>query len=86
MLGKSRRLAFALLLMGSLAFAACGGNDSSSNEDGESASTSGGSVDAEGLTLTLEKGGRSRLAGNVNGGGPLLKLRTSGGNIEVRTR
>jgi DUF4097 and DUF4098 domain-containing protein YvlB len=51
------------------------------------ASTSGGDVDAEGLTLTLEKGrGRSRLAGNVNGGGPLLKLRTSGGDIEVRTR
>lgn len=52
------------------------------------ASTSGGDVDAEGLTLTIEKSsrGRSRLAGNVNGGGPLLKLRTSGGDIEVRTR
>ncbi|HUR58004.1 MAG TPA: DUF4097 family beta strand repeat-containing protein [Opitutaceae bacterium] len=49
------------------------------------ASTSGGGVDAEGLTLTLEKGssGRSRLAGNVNGGGPLLKLRSSGGGITV---
>ena len=49
------------------------------------ASTSGGGVDAAGLTLTLEKGsnGRSRLAGNVNGGGPLLKLRSSGGGITV---
>lgn len=49
------------------------------------ASTSGGSVDAEGLTITMEKGaaGRSRLAGAVNGGGPLLKLRTSGGGISV---
>jgi hypothetical protein len=43
-------------------------------------------VDASGLTLTLEKGGsgRSRLVGAVNGGGPLLKLRTSGGDITVR--
>jgi hypothetical protein len=50
------------------------------------ASTSGGEVDASGLTLTLEKGGsgRSRLVGAVNGGGPLLKLRTSGGDITVR--
>ena len=52
------------------------------------ASTSGGGVDAEGLTLTLDKGapGRSHLAGNVNGGGPLLKLRSSGGSIVVRAR
>lgn len=51
------------------------------------ASTSGGDVDAEGLTLTLEKSSRdrSRLAGAVNGGGPLLKLRSSGGGIVVRT-
>jgi hypothetical protein len=50
------------------------------------ASTSGGEVDAAGLTLTLEKGGlgQSRLAGTVNGGGPRLKLRTSGGDITVR--
>jgi len=50
------------------------------------AATSGGGVDAAGLTLTLEKAGhgRSSLAGAVNGGGPLLKLRTSGGNIVVR--
>jgi hypothetical protein len=50
------------------------------------ASTSGGGVDAAGLTLTLEKSSRdrSRLAGAVNGGGPLLKLRSSGGGISVR--
>lgn len=50
------------------------------------ASTSGGDVDAEGLTLTIEKGGirKSKLIGAVNGGGPRLKLRSSGGNIKVR--
>ncbi len=52
------------------------------------ASTSGGDVDATGLTITIEKGGagRSRLAGKVNGGGPLLKLRTSGGDVDVQAR
>ena len=52
------------------------------------ASTSGGGVQAAGLTITLEGGGigKSRLVGKVNGGGPLLKLRTSGGEIEVRLR
>ena len=51
------------------------------------ASTSGGGVDATGLTLTLDKPSRdrSRLAGTVNGGGPLVKLRSSGGGISVRT-
>lgn len=51
------------------------------------ANTSGGDVDATGLTITIEKGaiGKSRLVGSVNGGGPLLKLRTSGGDINVRT-
>lgn len=51
------------------------------------AATSGGDVQAEGLTLTIERGGvgKSRLAGAVNGGGPRLKLRTSGGDITVRT-
>jgi hypothetical protein len=49
------------------------------------ASSSGGGVNADGITLTLNKGsqGRNRLAGAVNGGGPLLKLRTSGGSIDV---
>lgn len=52
------------------------------------ASTSGGSVDAEGLTITIEKSnrGHSQLAGAVNGGGAMLKLRSSGGDIVVRTR
>jgi hypothetical protein len=50
------------------------------------AATSGGEVDAGGLTITIERGGvgKSRLAGTVNGGGPRLKLRTSGGNIVVK--
>jgi DUF4097 and DUF4098 domain-containing protein YvlB len=50
------------------------------------ASTSGGGVDATGVALTTEKSSRNRsqLAGVVNGGGPLLKLRTSGGGISVR--
>jgi DUF4097 and DUF4098 domain-containing protein YvlB len=52
------------------------------------ASTSGGDVRADGLTITLGDGGsgRSHLSGNVNGGGPVLKLRTSGGSIRVVTR
>ncbi len=51
------------------------------------AHTSGGKVDAVGLTLTLESSStsKSRLVGTVNGGGPVLKLRTSGGDIRVRT-
>lgn len=51
------------------------------------AGTSGGDVDARGLTITIEKGGvgKSRLVGSVNGGGPALKLRSSGGDIVVRT-
>jgi DUF4097 and DUF4098 domain-containing protein YvlB len=52
------------------------------------AATSGGNVDAAGLTITIEKGGvgRSRLAGKVNGGGRLLKLRSSGGDVIVHAR
>ncbi|HEX2099993.1 MAG TPA: DUF4097 family beta strand repeat-containing protein [Candidatus Synoicihabitans sp.] len=52
------------------------------------AKTSGGSVRADGLTITLDSGGsgRSKLAGTVNGGGPLVKLRTSGGDVTVATR
>jgi hypothetical protein len=51
------------------------------------ASTSGGDVDAAGLTITIEKGGagKSRLLGSVNGGGPRLKLRSSGGDITIRS-
>ncbi len=52
------------------------------------ASTSGGDVEAAGLTITIERGGvgKNRLVGAVNGGGPLLKLRTSGGDIEIVAR
>jgi translation initiation factor IF-1 len=52
------------------------------------ASTGGGAVRADGLTITLEKGGvgKSRLSGAVNGGGPALKLRSSGGDIIIATR
>jgi DUF4097 and DUF4098 domain-containing protein YvlB len=52
------------------------------------ASTSGGQVRADGLTIALDDGGsgRSHLSGRVNGGGPLLKLRTSGGSIRVDPR
>jgi len=52
------------------------------------ASISGGSVDADGLTLTLTSTSRrgSKLAGTVNGGGPLLKLRSSGGGIDIVAR
>ncbi len=51
------------------------------------ASTSGGDVRADGLTITIEKGGsgKSRLSGSVNGGGPKLKLRSSGGNVSIRS-
>lgn len=50
------------------------------------ASSNGGGVDADGLTIKLEGDGsrRSKLAGNVNGGGPVLKLRASGGGVTVR--
>lgn len=51
------------------------------------ARTSGGNVRASGITLKIADGGmgKSRLAGDVNGGGPRLILRTSGGNITVET-
>jgi hypothetical protein len=51
------------------------------------ASTSGGEVRADGITITLEKGanGKNQLVGSVNGGGPELKLRSSGGDIRIRT-
>ncbi len=50
--------------------------------------TSGGNVDADGLTISIEKGGlgKSSLAGKVNGGGPALSLGTSGGDIRIRAK
>lgn len=52
------------------------------------ASTSGGSVNASSLTIRLAEGGhgKSKLIGDVNGGGHLLKLRTSGGNVRVASK
>jgi hypothetical protein len=49
------------------------------------ASTSGGDVKADGLTITIEHGGvgKTSLSGDVNGGGPLLELNTSGGDVSV---
>lgn len=51
------------------------------------ASTSGGRVRADGVTIKIEAGGvgRNKLVGEVNGGGPTLKLRSSGGNVKVVT-
>jgi hypothetical protein len=45
-------------------------------------------VEADGFTITIEKGGvgKSKLSGAVNGGGPLLKLRASGGDIVISKR
>ena len=52
------------------------------------AHTSGGDVDASGITLTIDRGGvgKSRLVGEVNGGGPRLKVRASGGDITIRAK
>jgi len=52
------------------------------------AETSGGSVSAAGLAITIDHGGtgKSSLVGSVNGGGPELRLRTSGGDIDLSTR
>jgi len=52
------------------------------------AHTSGGDVDAEGITIAIDGGGvrRSSLSGKVNGGGPLLYLGSSGGDVRLRTR
>lgn len=49
------------------------------------AATSGGDVKTRGLAVTVESGGerKHKLVGTVNGGGPRLTLRTSGGNITV---
>ena len=51
------------------------------------ARTSGGTVSATGLTLTIDDGafGQSSLKGRVNGGNALVKVRSSGGDIVIRT-
>jgi hypothetical protein len=52
------------------------------------ATTSGGEVKADGLTITTDQGGsgRDKLIGKVNGGGPVLRLHSSGGDISLRMR
>jgi hypothetical protein len=42
---------------------------------------------ADGITIKIDSGGagKSKLVGDVNGGGPTLKLRSSGGNVKIRT-
>jgi hypothetical protein len=49
------------------------------------AATSGGRIDTEGLILAIPTRDReeSRLSCEVNGGGPLLQLRSGGGGISV---
>jgi hypothetical protein len=49
------------------------------------ASTNGGEVRANGLAITVEEGGHrhSHLTGEVGGGGPELRLISSGGDIEI---
>lgn len=48
--------------------------------------TSGGDVESD-LPITVQgKFGEGKLRGKLNGGGPLLTLRTSGGDIELRSR
>ena len=53
---------------------------------GEPVETSG--AIARVIAFAGQKGGtgKSRLVGSVNGGGPRLKLRSSGGDVTVRTR
>lgn len=49
------------------------------------ASTSGGEVRVSGLTIEVQRGGngKSSLVALSGGGGPALKLRTSGGDVRV---
>jgi DUF4097 and DUF4098 domain-containing protein YvlB len=57
------------------------GDQAAFNLDAE---TSGGGVSCE-LPVTIQgKKERSRLKGPVNGGGPVVELRSSGGGIQVR--
>ena len=49
------------------------------------AATSGGTIRADGLAIVLSSEGshHDRLAGAVAGGGPKIRLRSSGGDIEI---
>jgi hypothetical protein len=50
------------------------------------ARTSGGRVRADGMTIQIQGSdpNRGRLSGAVNGGGPTVTLRSSGGNVSVQ--
>lgn len=48
------------------------------------ASTSGGGVDVSGFSFESVSQSRSKAVGRVNGGGPQLKVRSSGGSVSVR--
>ena len=52
------------------------------------AATSGGRVETDGFKLTEEKSNEKKtsVAGAANGGGPLLKVRTSDGDVTVKRR
>jgi hypothetical protein len=52
------------------------------------ARTSGGSVRLSDVTIHITEGaiGKSKVVGDVNGGGPLLKLSTSGGNVTLASK
>ena len=90
--GGNVRAVFAGPLKGDCTLSTSGGDVKTTVAEGAGfrldAETSGGDVDASGLTISIEHGGlgKSRLSGSVNGGGPLLKLRTSGGDIVVASR
>ena len=49
------------------------------------ARTSGGRVSVD-VPVAARVRGRSEVRGPVNGGGPLLRLRTSGGSVSVHSR
>lgn len=82
---------FAAQLMGEATLSTSGGNVTAWLPDEASvfldASTSGGWVKTKGVGVEVQKGGqgKSKLVGNVNGGGERLKLRTSGGDIRVES-
>ena len=76
-------------LKGDCALSTSGGEVSVSVDKGAAfdlkSHTSGGDVDVHGITIAIEKGGlrKSSLSGKVNGGGPLLSLGSSGGDIRI---
>ncbi|MFV2091374.1 MAG: hypothetical protein ACC642_12000 [Pseudomonadales bacterium] len=49
------------------------------------ARTSGGRASSELPITVLGSASKDRLEGDINGGGPLLKLRSSGGSVSLRT-